>query len=519
MISFGFFLGEGSPAIWRGPMVRKAVKQFARGVAWPELDVLVVDLPPGTGDIPLSLAQAVVALGRRDRDAAAAGRRRRGAQGGRDVPDARGAAARRGGEHERRRSAGAPVRWWRRSCECPSSARFRSTRTIVTEGDAGLPTMVARPASASGSPSMHDRAGGRGRAGLASRDGGRRSCRQIGAAGGRRAAGFHKRRRWRRPDRDRARRRSTSGRRCSTSWRVASGWCGSRRSSRRESTSLRASPAVTHLFTLGWLTMTIFGALNQLLPVALGAPIRSVEVGHASFWSFAPGVGLFAAGIATGSDSLRHAGMALVTAGILLGAGNVVATLARARVRDVTWAAVALGITFLLSTLALGLVLLHNLHTGFIADARVRRAGLAPPSRHRGLGAHHDDGRLASPAADVPPGAQRRHPVDQMGAGVPGIGRDGAGDRPPAAAGGDHLARRVAARRWCRLLSPAGVRVLPCPGQAEDRYRHALRCGGARFPRRQRGAGVRPAGAGAGIDAAGHCVRRRRRCSAGSCST
>lgn len=130
--------------------------------------------------------------------------------------------------------------------------------------------------------------------------------------------------------------------------------------------------AVTHLFTLGWLTMTIFGALNQLLPVALGAPIRSVEVGHASFWSFAPGVGLFAAGIATSSDSLRHAGMALVTAGIVLAAGNIVATLARARLRDVTWAAVALAITFLVSTLALGLVLLHNLHTGFIAEARVR---------------------------------------------------------------------------------------------------------------------------------------------------
>lgn len=63
LISFGFFLGEGSPAIWRGPMVSKAVKQFARGVAWPELDVLVVDLPPGTGDIPLSLAQAVALSG------------------------------------------------------------------------------------------------------------------------------------------------------------------------------------------------------------------------------------------------------------------------------------------------------------------------------------------------------------------------------------------------------------------------------------------------------------------------
>ena len=63
MISFGFFLGEGSPAIWRGPKVSKAVKQFSRGVAWPELDVLVVDLPPGTGDIPISLAQAVTVSG------------------------------------------------------------------------------------------------------------------------------------------------------------------------------------------------------------------------------------------------------------------------------------------------------------------------------------------------------------------------------------------------------------------------------------------------------------------------
>jgi ATP-binding protein involved in chromosome partitioning len=59
LVSFGFFLGEGSPAIWRGLMVAKAVKQFARGVAWPQLDALIVDLPPGTGDVPLSLAQAI----------------------------------------------------------------------------------------------------------------------------------------------------------------------------------------------------------------------------------------------------------------------------------------------------------------------------------------------------------------------------------------------------------------------------------------------------------------------------
>jgi ATP-binding protein involved in chromosome partitioning len=63
IVSFGFFLGEQSPAIWRGPMVSKAVKQFARGVAWPAVDVLIVDLPPGTGDVPLSLAQAVVLSG------------------------------------------------------------------------------------------------------------------------------------------------------------------------------------------------------------------------------------------------------------------------------------------------------------------------------------------------------------------------------------------------------------------------------------------------------------------------
>jgi ATP-binding protein involved in chromosome partitioning len=63
LISFGFFLGEGSPAIWRGPMVSKAVKQFARGVQWPDLDILVVDLPPGTGDVPLSLVQSIQVSG------------------------------------------------------------------------------------------------------------------------------------------------------------------------------------------------------------------------------------------------------------------------------------------------------------------------------------------------------------------------------------------------------------------------------------------------------------------------
>jgi ATP-binding protein involved in chromosome partitioning len=63
VVSFGFFLGARSPAVWRGPLVGKAVKQFARGVVWPDLDVLVVDLPPGTGDVPLSLSEAIVVDG------------------------------------------------------------------------------------------------------------------------------------------------------------------------------------------------------------------------------------------------------------------------------------------------------------------------------------------------------------------------------------------------------------------------------------------------------------------------
>ncbi len=63
VVSFGFFLGKESPAVWRGPMVGKAVTQFSRGVVWPNVDVLVVDLPPGTGDVPLSLAQSVIVDG------------------------------------------------------------------------------------------------------------------------------------------------------------------------------------------------------------------------------------------------------------------------------------------------------------------------------------------------------------------------------------------------------------------------------------------------------------------------
>lgn len=59
IISMGFFLDDDAPVVWRGPMVMSATKQFLKGVAWGELDWLVIDLPPGTGDIPLTLVQEV----------------------------------------------------------------------------------------------------------------------------------------------------------------------------------------------------------------------------------------------------------------------------------------------------------------------------------------------------------------------------------------------------------------------------------------------------------------------------
>lgn len=59
VMSMGFFLDDKSPVIWRGPMVMGLIRQFLRDVDWGELDTLVVDMPPGTGDAALTLAQQV----------------------------------------------------------------------------------------------------------------------------------------------------------------------------------------------------------------------------------------------------------------------------------------------------------------------------------------------------------------------------------------------------------------------------------------------------------------------------
>src|SRR3954447_2351201 len=56
-MSIGFFVQEDSAVVWRGPMLHKALTQFLEDVAWGELDHLLVDLPPGTGDVSMTLAQ------------------------------------------------------------------------------------------------------------------------------------------------------------------------------------------------------------------------------------------------------------------------------------------------------------------------------------------------------------------------------------------------------------------------------------------------------------------------------
>ena len=57
LMSIGFFLDENQPVMWRGPMLHRALEQFLTDVHWGELDTLVVDMPPGTGDVSISLGQ------------------------------------------------------------------------------------------------------------------------------------------------------------------------------------------------------------------------------------------------------------------------------------------------------------------------------------------------------------------------------------------------------------------------------------------------------------------------------
>jgi len=63
LVSIGFLLDDDTPVIWRGPILHKAIQQFMTDVDWGELDFLLIDLPPGTGDVQLSVAQSASVSG------------------------------------------------------------------------------------------------------------------------------------------------------------------------------------------------------------------------------------------------------------------------------------------------------------------------------------------------------------------------------------------------------------------------------------------------------------------------
>ncbi|NKB70561.1 MAG: P-loop NTPase [Candidatus Latescibacteria bacterium] len=63
LMSIGFIAAEDAPVVWRGPLLAQALQQFLTQVEWGQLDYLIIDLPPGTGDIPLTLSQSLALSG------------------------------------------------------------------------------------------------------------------------------------------------------------------------------------------------------------------------------------------------------------------------------------------------------------------------------------------------------------------------------------------------------------------------------------------------------------------------
>ena len=139
-------------------MVMKTIQQFVQNVNWGELDILLVDLPPGTGDAQLSLVQTLPARRRHHRDDPPAGGGQRRAQGRPHVPEGERAHPRRRREHEllhrpggeearalrRRRRHRSPPNGWARAClgRCPFSRR---SGKAATSGD---PDRRCRPRTA-----------------------------------------------------------------------------------------------------------------------------------------------------------------------------------------------------------------------------------------------------------------------------------------------------------------------------------------------------------------------------------
>ena len=130
--------------------------------------------------------------------------------------------------------------------------------------------------------------------------------------------------------------------------------------------------ATTHLLTLGWITMSIMGALCQLFPVVLGVPLRWRRGGWLGLALFAPGLAVFVASMPFDASLVSIVAAAFFASGLLLFAANAIATLRTVSAHDVTWWALALAVGFLIATVAFGVSLALNLETGHLGAERLR---------------------------------------------------------------------------------------------------------------------------------------------------
>src|SRR5688572_30451860 len=128
---------------------------------------------------------------------------------------------------------------------------------------------------------------------------------------------------------------------------------------------------VVHLITLGWLTLSILGALCQLFPVALGTSLYSVKLALVTLVLFVPGVALFVAGLLTSGNALVLTGAATFVLGLLIFVYNAYRTLFRSKTRDLTWWTLAGAFGFLIATIAFGASLAINLKTMHLGSERL----------------------------------------------------------------------------------------------------------------------------------------------------
>ncbi len=158
IVSMGFLTQDDTPVIWRGPMLHGAIQQFFRDVAWKDIDYLIVDMPPGTGDVALSLSQTVPVAGAVRRHDAAGGFARRHAAGRADVSQAQHSGDRPGREHEPLRLSATCLtesdifgkgggEQLAKELSVPFLGRIPLDEPVRRGGDTGVPIVVSAPDS------------------------------------------------------------------------------------------------------------------------------------------------------------------------------------------------------------------------------------------------------------------------------------------------------------------------------------------------------------------------------------